>query len=384
MGPFYLPRISARLVNTVLRISAYMDSTYKILPILVALLLISGCSSSPDNEQLEGEADDSVTTSAESVESEIKPESSGVLTPELVADSQLSWNSYVEAVSDIPRYRREITLQFEPDQSAGASAPWKVDSIYTFNSSPMSIIHEINFEGEGAIEDFQSITISQQNENHYLLIPDNGCLTISAEEFSRMNSGIVDPDNYLAELTMPKLINTGEIVNGQETNHFSLDQNSLSGFAQQGLTVDGHLFVSKERGTPLLVTMEISGDSDFLMNGQREQGTLYLEIRLDELYERIKGDPGLGCIQSAPFPIADDAYEVTVLDELIAYKTRLPMQDLISFYSSELTPLGWEFGEEPAIIEQVAVLTFLRGEDELVIELETDSELEAISVLIAP
>ncbi|HUS94711.1 MAG TPA: hypothetical protein VMZ24_06005 [Patescibacteria group bacterium] len=316
---------------------------------------------------------------------------SSVTTTAIVADLETGTRGELGSLdhstiqdSGFQNFRREMILRFEPNSVAADSGPWRIESELAVLENPLTRVLEINYDGNGAVGDFRSMVVGQQEDAYFLHVPTVSCISTSRQDYERMISGIIDPDYFLGGMVGAPLIASSEVVNGQLAHHYSLEKQLLPRFADQDVSVLGRFYVAEEGHRPLQVLMEVSGEVDFAATGQVQDGTLFVEISWYELIDLGEVIIPPGCLVTDLYPLPEESYEVTSIADLVGYRVSRSIAEVVAFYEVEMAVAGWTAVEDPTILEDSAFMTFSRNGMEIIINVEAGSDDGDVSVVISP
>jgi hypothetical protein len=62
----------------------------------------------------------------------------------------------------------------------------------------------------------------------------------------------------------------------------------------------------------------------------------------------------------------------------------MPIVDVVDFYQFEMVEVGWSEISEPALFDDLAILVFQRGADQVTVQIAAEPGENLISVFISP
>ena len=352
--------------------------------IVVAVLGLVACTSAGNSNQVTPTGREPLITPSEPTA--ITPaEAIVAVVPQQEAGVEVAtWDDISAGVARLPNYRRQMVLRFEGDPRVETPGSWQMESDFMVSENPTARVLDISYVGDQVVGEFQSMTTGQKNGEFFLYIPTIGCISTSEQNYVHMSSGIVDPEYFLGGWVAGPLISSGEVVHDQPALRIDLDRQSLPRFVDQDVAVNGHFYIAEDDDQPLQLALEISGVADFAATGRIQDGTLYVEINWYETSDASGVNLPADCRQSDVYPLPEGSFDITTLDDLVGYRTLLSIVELVAFYQAEMGAAGWDAVEEPTVLDDAAFMTFSRGGQEIIINIEARPETEEVSVIISP
>jgi hypothetical protein len=128
-------------------------------------------------------------------------------------------------------------------------------------------------------------------------------------------------------------------LGGIATQHYTFNATSLS--LPEGTIANGEVWIAKNGGYVVKYMLEITGADAFF--GKGIQGTRQVEYSLSGVGANPEVVYPTGCEPVlADMPATEDASDVTRLPGLLEYSTNAATADILTFYTNQLTTLGWE------------------------------------------
>jgi hypothetical protein len=138
------------------------------------------------------------------------------------------------------------------------------------------------------------------------------------------------------------------------------------------------LWLDSATGAVLRYEIQLSGEDPVFNSGR---GTLTGEFEILELGS-IVIEPIPGC--SSELPLTDDARDLYLLDDFVAYRTRLSAEEVVDFLLKSLPPQGWQEAADTDTIPGTAALSFQRGETALEVFIQAEDTLTEVRFFLAP
>lgn len=351
--------------------------------ILAVFLLATACSSLDNQGDSTTGIDESIAGGAERITLEANAEG----TPATSGDQERAiiskWHGFASAVDGLQGYSRQMTINFEPERDNTDSQSWQIESIYQFSKAPLMEIHELNYQGTTQGMDTPALSLLASGSDHYLLVPDGGCLDITEEEFARMNSGILEPDYFLDEVDEIKRVGS-KIVDGQPFDHYEFERHFLRKDSFREVVVGGDIYLPQAGSFPVRLILFVSGQGDFSGTGRIEEGTLTIDMDLDRLDTPTEISLPPPCSNANLYPLPTGSYDISVINDLLGYRVRLSIEEIVRFYQIEMEAAGYSLSEDPTVAEDMAYLTFTKSGREFIVQIEEGPESGEVSVLVSP
>jgi hypothetical protein len=278
----------------------------------------------------------------------------------------------------------EVNLTFDGQDADGVPITFELTGVETVVLNPPGTRLDLSASNGREQDQIESISLISIGESAYLYLPQVGCISGDIDDFGDDMRLPVDPRLILENMTEADLVANDVIVNGQRTTEFRLDETSLPWSLANPWSVSGSAFVEADSNVIVQATMTLSGRGDLMGDGRVLEGTYDILIDVTEDVGDEATILPAACGESARYPLAPDAYEITTIDDLLSYKSSLPLEEIVAFYMVEMPVAGYESVAEPDIFEDLAIMNFAQGEARLMIAAEYDADANVVSVLISP
>jgi hypothetical protein len=193
-----------------------------------------------------------------------------------------------------------------------------------------------------------------------------------------------DPNSLIGGLHQATLAPGAEIVNGVSSSHYIFDETSLPRFAGHATNVDGDLYLAIDGRYPTRLELRAQGEGTYLGSELPQTGTLTMRLEVTNVNQPLQIQPPPACTQASTYPLTEDAFDVTTIEELVTYKTAASVDEVVSFYESQMPVAGWSPVEEPVMLDNAAFLTYDRGGIVVTVSVDGNGEGQPTSVLISP
>jgi len=297
--------------------------------------------------------------------------------------------SSITQPEDVNSYRMVMDAEMISADEQGAEVVEAFQFDVAFSNDPEAMSMNLSIEGIEEAEEFGEIEMAQVEGVTYMVIPGFGCVTSTEAE----NFGENDPFAELTDIsTFMNDIGEAqyegeEVINDINTLHYSFDETSFVDTGEEIEWAEGDVYVAKEGGWLVRMTMEGEGVFDELAD-EAQFGTLKLQIDIMDINQTFDFIIPADCegegAGGTDFPIVEDAYNVSSLGTLLTYKTDMPFAEVLAFNRDELAAAGWEESpEESFTADDVALITFYRGAEILNLSIvKEDEEGDTLSILI--
>jgi hypothetical protein len=130
--------------------------------------------------------------------------------------------------------------------------------------------------------------------------------------------------------------------------------------------VEGHVYVSREEGYLVRLSMEADGQELNLSGdgAENSSGHIFYQIDYSDYNQPIEITEPEGCgAGDSEYPLLADATDVNSFGDVLTYSTLTPFAEAVEFYRTEMVAAGYTLESEFAA-DPTALLTFNKdGED---------------------
>lgn len=242
-------------------------------------------------------------------------------------------------------HRSRFGLQFDGDKA------WSYRLETAHGSSAVS--HELKIDG---------VPLSVSPGDVRLIIEDSqvrmsGQATLGAcwlfPEKSELQRSFLTPDSVFqpGEITL-HLENEDDRVAGRQSARYAV----TIGTSDRWQEIEGDLWLDASSGAVLRFQFSARGQDPFFDfgAGRMEGDYSVLELGVQDL------EPIDGC--EIPYPVPEDAREIVLLEDYLAFETDLSEPELARFYQSRLEAGGWNLIEGPVEGQFGTTMTFSQGD----------------------
>lgn len=281
-------------------------------------------------------------------------------------------------------YRIETDLRFV---DAGGTVQYGIVSETLRAAEPPGRSLKMQFSGVDEMPEGSSVQIIQLEDTAYTVLSGVGCVSgrnLELLPFDEPALELMNPGQLLGELRHLERLLPNQEINGVEARHYSFDAASINQGELSFTAVNGQLYLAEEGGYPVRIILEAQGQTDILGLSRQEQGALLLTFDLYDANQPITVSLPAECAvvgEGQPYPLAEDAFDLSTFEDLVTYKTNLSVTDVVALYQEGMPADGWTPTEQ-IILTETAILIFARGEEEATITISYDQVEEAVLVLI--
>lgn len=333
----------------------------------------------------ESESDDSQTSDSESDDEETSEPAASAAE----AQAKTLNVSAITQPDELNSYRMIMDGETITTDEAGEEIIEAFVIDIAFSNDPEAMSLTMSIEGAEEAEEFGEIAMTQVDGVSYMVIPGVGCITTTeAESFGQDDpfAELGDASIFMEDFGDADFIGE-EVINGIDTLHYAFDETSLIDETADVEWVEGHVYVAKEGGWLVRLSMEGEGVFDEIAE-EPEFGTMRIQIDITDINQPLEFPIPADCegegAGGTEWPIMADAYEVSSFGGFLTYKTDLPLAEVLTFYREELAAAGWEESENESFTsEDASILTYYRGEESLNLSIvKEDDASDTLSVLI--
>ncbi len=363
------------------------------LAVLLAVIVLASVACGNDESATEtAEISNRVLTPTEQADQDEVAETPGsadtVFTPRISGGSAqlpdiLDLPDLDESLESLEDFTIKMDAQFLGEDESGNPVEWSIASQRRVSRAPSAEALELTIDGFDDLSEFQVMSLVTIGQDRYLAFPGVGCLARAIE--SEDSSALANlPDELVAGLSGARSMAEVETVNGVVSQRYYFDEEARADWRDQGLLVDGHLFIAQDGGYVTRIEVTVSGSGQFHDQREAEVGTLTILIDVFG----AEGQAGIGlpevCAVPADYPVVEDAFQITSIGDLVSFRTNLPPVEVLAFYEEEMPNAGWSLDEEAILLEDSAFLIYEKGGQFVTISLEIESPNGPIIVLISP
>jgi hypothetical protein len=359
--------------------------------LISSVLLLVGCKGDAEPDGL---TSDQVVVPSSTPQSETSPRSTVPETSTAVSlpapspetgriANVIDFPSLEANLADLDNHQVKMQAQFTGENSSGEAVYWTITGQRSVSRNPAALRLDIAAQGFTGQEELEEMTMVWIGDESYLVLPSVGCIGRPAggdESFDPLSLA----NDYVSGISGAQLIAESLVVNGAPTLTYSFDQSARSDWLDSGLTVTGFLFIAEDNGFVRRIDLTASGTTQFHPQRDVETGIFSMEFDVLELDESTPIEMPESCSIPSDYPVVEDAHKITVIDDLVSYRTNQPPSDVFAFYETEMLKEGWALTEEAILLDDSAFLIFEKDGRILTISLDLDPEGDAVTVLMSP
>ncbi len=245
----------------------------------------------------------------------------------------------------------------------------------SYRNNPLAerVIMEQTTAGEGAHGTAASKTLELVTLNGvtYSVGHTTGCMTMPADDAETSASlAFLDATTLLDSLQNAQQLHPNETINGVQTKHYHFDETVYAPQNQDGVDVEGHLYLATSDNHLVRLTIEgvdpqmageegITADDHFRLEYNVLSVNQPVEITLPEECEEQAGNQGL-----ASYPVLDDAYHILKQESTLTYKTKADINQVLAFYQKTLGKQGWSYNAQKTQEGEAGAIWFFERQQE--------------------
>lgn len=373
----------------------------KLLPVLLLItlsiilsLLVACGGSAVENEtdltdaatqqpQADSEAVGAVSTSVSDEVPVASTESVAEMPPPESIDVQFP-PSYTAMLSELGDYQLDVSVSFVGQDAAGTPMTFEIMSTEMMVADQSGQRLDISTSGDGEQSQMDSVSLLRFEGLAYLVVPQVGCISGDPADFADDMKLPLDPREVLAGLSHTQQVDGDILVNGLQTTELHFDQEALAWPATGSWLISGSAFVDPSSGFVTRVAMNLDGSGDLLQDGRILDGVYDIVVDVSATVGEGALAVPEACGQSALYPVTPDAFAITAIEDLLTFKSRFPLQEIVDFYMSVMPAAGWQSISEPDVFEDLAIMNFEQAGSTLMVTVEYDADSDVVSVLVSP
>jgi len=268
----------------------------------------------------------------------------------------------VTGLADLSSYKANLTLSFD-GTNTGQPDNWSKTYIMLATKEPAA--RQLTIERAG--DTSAPVFLAEADGASYALNAENSCV-----------ANVIVAGESLAERFEPAGFLNGvigadeagsETVNDVAANHYTFDQRAF-GLTEDFVQSTGELWIASDGGYVLKYLLTTTGNADYF--GEGIEGTLTWDYELTDVNQPVTfalpDDCPAGMVD---VPLLPDASNVLNMPSILAYDTASSLEEIATFYQSEIPKLGWELKGEPTITDTTVLLDFTQGDQTMAIVVTT-------------
>lgn len=278
-------------------------------------------------------------------------------------------------LSELSGYRSILTISFD-GVTEGQPETWTRTRTLIVNADPPG--RALTVEGDG---EQSGIYVAEVEGVLYRRPPDGTC---TAAAITERGENVAPPVLELATQLWPVLgaEDAGaETVNEIAAHHYTFDQRAL--VTVPAATASGEVWVAEEDGYVVKYLLSLQGGPEYF--GEGGEGTIFVEYNLTDAGQ----PPPLTLPEDCPgsfldVPVMDDAQAIERLPSLTRYTTPSNVAAVAAYYQEQLPAAGWEVLGKPIVTENLSMLDFVQGEQQLTIIVSAGTDGTVVRLVQGP
>jgi hypothetical protein len=281
-------------------------------------------------------------------------------------------------------YELVVSTAFNGQDAAGLPVSFEWQSTSTVTTNPPGYRLDLIASGDNQQGAVHSMTLVRSDELSHLYLPSVGCIAGAGDYFAGYLDLPLDPTALLAGLSITEAVAEGIVVDNLAMAEYHFDDSTLAWFSAGPWMVDGIAHVTQNTNLISQVALTVSGQGDLLGEGRELNGSYQITIDITDLDESAAVEIPEICQQSLPYPVTEDAFDISSIEDLMAFKSRMSLVDVVDFYLAGMPAAGWILTGEPEVFDDLAFFSYEKDGQQILITIETDPGMGTVSVLVSP
>ena len=306
----------------------------------------------------------------------------------VIAAPELDLTNLQGGLNNFSSYRLNINMSISSTDAQNKETNAHIQISTANITEPPATSITITAEGMEEFEQFGSLAMTQIDGVSYISLPELGCIT-NTEQGSLLDAfgeEFLNTSEITGDLDKARFVDE-EVISDIEVLHYEVDTSLLD--EEDDLDeIEGDIYVAKDGGYLVQMTLDGTGPVDFLGQGEDSYGTVHMEYNLTDINESFAVSLPKGCDESAAgngseYPVTEDAYDLSSFSGFTSYKSNFSFADVIDFYETTLPKEGWTKVEADSfVLNDTAVLVYTQGEDKINISISPDDDSTQLILII--
>ncbi|NUM43116.1 MAG: hypothetical protein HUU38_00305 [Anaerolineales bacterium] len=278
--------------------------------------------------------------------------------------------TFFAAPAEVNSYRLNLVFTFSGQAPDGTPINGSIqgEGAYSVDPAQLSFI----FQTSSADVPAGTIEIVQMDNNLYMSSPDLGCFSLPVDEAETSNpyEELLDTGGFLTG--QATRIQPDETINGipvyvYEITSANLDTSDPTTQEVTEITF-GRLYLAQDGGYIVRLVMDGRGKNTVASEVSDLIGDVHYEINYSDYNQPVNIAIPAGCTEdagggvttgSSDYPLPDDAADLFSMTGITTYSSGKTVEELTTFYKTELVAAGWTMGEE-ITLPGLVTLTFTK------------------------
>ncbi len=262
-------------------------------------------------------------------------------------------------LSDLSGYTATLTITFDGTRDGNAE---KWSKTYTMLATKDPQARQWTIEKSGNGSNLESVFLAELGGLDYERRGEGACTATVTQEGNPL-MGRLEPASFLSAVIGAEESGS-DTVNDVAANHYTFDQRALG---EDGLTEStGELWAASEGGYIVKYLLTRRGQAEYF--GEGIEGTQTLDYELTDLNQPVTIELPDDCPPGfVDAPLLPDASNTSKIPGVLSYDTTSSIAEAADFYQQNIPGLGWQAQGEPAITDAIAILTYKRDDQLMMI-----------------
>lgn len=354
----------------------------------------------PSSEDSTASTDDTGTASEDTGQPEAAPTAEGPQTLDVAG--------LASGLNSVSSYRAHMIFNFERTNAAGEVETLNMTMESERVVNPPALHTIITLEGDSeaaAVGIVETIVVDGMS---YTTVSGLGCFAEEATDDDLDDDPFQDlfDDDFLGDIKGAERVMPDEVINGVDTYHFVFDEEDVNDLDNEIEELDGHIYIAKEGGYVVRLTMDGTGrvdvfDDELEGSGDDDQlGTIHVELNTTDVNQPVDIQAPADCSSfdfddlgnldgtgtdatNLPYPVIEQNHDLFTFQGILTYQTETPFDEVVSFYQTEMPAAGFTPVESGSLVtEGSAFLQYMQNDSLYYVTISESNG--AVDVMITP
>jgi hypothetical protein len=244
-------------------------------------------------------------------------------------------------------YRMSLHLEADGKEDDQQNAKHQLD-ILTERVQSRMLAHTKIVTDQSEDQVFEAFTVDRQTFIYKPQDKNNPCFLFTTGDNGTFELGRTSLDQIFSDLEQDKLIQSGEVVNGVKTDHYSVKNMQLMIGALDSYKAE--IWLAQDGGYPVRFVGEADGKAK--ITAKEISGKLRWEYNLKDIDQVVDIPLPKECEQArqanSDIPVPADVNQKDIYGGVITFSSKDTPTVIADFYRSQLQAKGWKIDDESA------------------------------------
>ena len=280
------------------------------------------------------------------------------------------------SMSALDSYRARFNFSFEGKDKDGKAVNTQFEVIQEVADNKDQRVRTVG-SGSVASGTFELLTVGGVRYMYVLEGGTANCVSFSSDQPASAPAAMINPEDVIGSGQKARLVEKGVTINGIKTDRYALDESASIAVVGQG---SGEAWVAQEGGFIVRLAGTATGKTALFDNAE---GTAKWEYQVEDINNVSRVELPEACVAQKPaddIPAPASAKDKAQFGNVLTFKTGDTIEQVVSFYQTELPKLGWT-QKEVSEVGDMRILDFTKGDRSLNITInKSDSGTEVLIV----